>query len=176
MIRNVQVEMSWLTLVRLVVITASLVTERRFVAPTGRLSFSMRLLDCIGNICIYIYHSILGKMFFFAWCGGGFGLFGHPRNGFFGQKTQESGISCIHLPLRSQEVKSLLLAWKLFFFGKPKDFPEQLRAPGSCNKFYKACHRSVFEQGSGLYSSPRNWGPGDEVQSVIPPHPMGVFF
>lgn len=49
MIRNVQVEMSWLTLVRLVVITASLVTERRFVAPTGRLSFSMRLLDCIGK-------------------------------------------------------------------------------------------------------------------------------
>ncbi len=58
MIRNVQVEMSWLTLVRLVVITASLVTERRFVAPTGRLSFSMRLLDCFGDI------PILGKMFF----------------------------------------------------------------------------------------------------------------
>ena len=153
MIRNVQVEMNWLTLVRLVVITASLVTERRFVAPTGRLSFSMRLLDCIGNISLHPRED-----FFFCMVGGRVLDCLDTQDLILSDSTQESGISCIHLPLHSQEVNSFAARTA------PRTFLEA--------SFTKRV-TVVFEQGSNLFvwpsvPSPRNWGRGDEVQSWSP--------
>ena len=158
MIRNVQVEMSWLTLVRLVVITASLVTERRFVAPTGRLSFSMRLLDCIGK-----------------W--GGFWTVWKPKKLIFW--TKNSGIRYIlHTFATTFAGSEVFCGLELLGTGSQKTFLNSSKDL-FLKQVLQACHRRVWARiWPRLYSSPPEiGGRGDEVQRCHPPiSPVEVFF